>query len=448
MAVQLFSQSYFVGIQPKPSDQKAPTHRNALETISTLKLITGANLAKELEVVNHTSSTSMMRMGRTDINTQRFENQATLFDLSLMEGGAITPRHLDIMACIDPNMYRRTNISDLYDQFSVTKWAGDTNGSIQQLAFLGEFFSVDPSIKHELQKWDQSKVLLIENGGKVALNLTESQIKESAETKKAYEFLLRVLKLKSPHSQSPSGAPSPPHKPDNPDQILQKQKDELKVKAQETIQKYGVSETMIESKIAAIEFEMGQILATSSTIPGNKPITVANKKDAFFKTTEGYRYQRLQEQLNQVNDILTPIKSSREQSLNAIDSFKSDQLSDEITAKFIADLETKSQAEFQLLYEPIAEELVASLGNLNDMDDEKNAKQKLESQFNDSASGVTVQGLFRNRAKKWDMDAATMHRPDREKRPIMAYLLWGRYAGMSQEQVNQVWKKNKPLKVL
>ena len=162
----------------------------------------------------------------------------------------------------------------------------------------------------------------------------------------------------------------------------------------------------------------------------------------------GIGINRLQEQLNQVNDILTPIKSSREQSLNAIDSFKSDQLSDEITAKFIADLETKSQAEFQLLYEPIAEELVASLGNLNDMDDEKNAKQKLESQFNDSASGVTVQGLFRNRAKKWDMDAATMHRPDREKRPIMAYLLWGRYAGMSQEQVNQVWKKNKPLKVL
>ena len=42
------------------------------------------------------------------------------------------------------------------------------------------------------------------------------------------------------------------------------------MKAQETIQKYGVSETMIESKIAAIEFEMGQILATSSTIPGKQ----------------------------------------------------------------------------------------------------------------------------------------------------------------------------------
>ena len=409
MAVQ-FQQSYFLGVNPIQTLGKPSTgHRNRDETIEYLKQITGGTneaLQAQLRNAQEASNKVMMRSGRTSINVKKFEDQQGLFNLDLMENGAITPRHVSVMAYIDPGMHRRTNIFDLYNQFSVEHWRNGAE-ELKNLSYLGEFFMVDSSIQEQLIAWDKDGVLDVSNA-KTTLNLTREKIEKTDDTKAAHEFLEHVLKLKkaATHVGGPGG---PPTKPTRQQKI-----DALKALAKETMGKYGVSESMGNAKIRAIEFEMAQIIATASAIPRDPVIDFEDKKDPFFKTTEGYRYQRLAQKLDQARQIFDGIQSNRNNELTRIESFNEEQFSDEKQSEFLEALKTNSQTEFQRVYAPIAEELVASMGSLRNVDTTESA----EATFREKYSGQSSGELIKNRAKDWDMDAAVMFTETTKKIPV------------------------------
>ncbi len=161
MSVQ-FQQSYFLGVNPTQiSGKPPPSHRNRDETIEYLKQITGGTneaLQDQLTNAQQASDEMMMRSGRTKIDNEKFKDKQVLFLLHLMENGAITPRHVSVMEYIDPGMYRRTDMVDLYDQFSVDHWMA-CDEELKKLSYLGEFFMVERSIQDQLDTWDQEGVL-------------------------------------------------------------------------------------------------------------------------------------------------------------------------------------------------------------------------------------------------------------------------------------------------
>ena len=432
MSVQ-FQQSYFLGVNPiQTLGKPSPSHRNRDETIEYLKQITGGTneaLQAQLRNAQEASNKVMMRSGRTPIKFEDFDKKEDLFNLDLMENGAITPRHVSVMAYIDPGMHRRTNMVDLYDQFSVEHWRNGAE-ELKNLSFLGEFFMVDSSIQTQLIAWDQGDVLDV-SGAKPTLNLNQGQITATDDTKAAYKFLEHVLKLKkaATHVGGPGG---PPTKPTRQQKI-----DTLKALAKETMGKYGVSESMGNAKIRAIKFEMEQIIATARTIPRDPVIDFEDKKDPFFNTTEGYLYQRLAQKLDQARQIFNGIQSNRDQELASIDKWSDQDLIEEkkIT-EFLKALKTNSQDEFEHVYAPIAEELVASMGSLGNVDTPESA----EATFSEKYFGQSSSELIKNRAKDWDMDAAVMFTETTKKIPVKAHKIWGRYAGMSEAVITKIWE--------
>ena len=129
------------------------------------------------------------------------------------------------------------------------------------------------------------------------------------ETREAYEFLERVLKLKKAathvggSSVTPTGSQmidaatqtdgvTPVEiatQTESMEMTRQQKIDALKARAQTCMNTYGVSESMGNAKIRAIEFEMEQITATARAIPRDAVIDFQDKK---FLRAEELKYLR------------------------------------------------------------------------------------------------------------------------------------------------------------
>ena len=397
------------------------------------------------DFVNEFNNAFKGRAGHQPITLDEFNNVKDQWKPELMTGNAICPAMAQLLKKACPVMgYQIEAMGCLLDQFNSEAWMQD--GTPPKLTELADFYFTDnwnQDIKSQLKLIDPSQVT--QKDGTLSVTLTSGEEETySAATK----FLTQVLK----------GAVDITFVPRDLDAIQNNILHKIDALINDG---HGVDVSVIGNKIAAIEYEMNVIKAAN---PAGFDITKI--KNEFKSTTQGYRYQVLQDRLNGLNGLKENIEGNTQKLKDAvknpselfrllgiqIDTQSNTQEgseNDEAWAlllhqnmkKINKQLESYLANQYDQVWENIAAELAGSvteedikdvrIGSPGSDDEIKYAVVK-------KIDAEDIEAAFKKRWLNWSRDVSLLSIRDNIV-PETAFLLWGRHAGVDKQTIMNLW---------
>ena len=202
---------------------------------------------------------------------------------------------------------------------------------------------------------------------------------------------------------------------------------------------HGVDISVIDQKIDAIEYEMNVIKAANPAV-----FEVKKSEKNFRTTTQGYRYQVLQDRLNGLNGLKENIEGNTQKLKDAVNTPRKlfellkisidnpqDGLEDEAWAlllhqnmeKINEQLESYLANQYDEVWGNIATELAGSVSITAD---------SIEAEINTKLKKDKVADSFQARFQDWGLDVSLIGVQDEYRVPETAFLLWGRHAGVDK----------------
>ena len=354
--------------------------------------------------------------------------------------GALCPAMVKLLKTVNPVMHgqisgmsKQPNY-DLKNHFNAPKWINQTKeGASPSLTEIADFYFTDDSnktIRQQLDSITPAEVKKTEN--KVIVTLT---LGEEANYKAAQEFLEQVLKGAVQFIYVPRDL-----------KTIQK---EISNKIDALIKDgHGVNMAMINQKIDAIQFEMDVIKAAN---PAGFKNTESKKN--FKSTTQGYRFQVLQDRLNGLRELKENIEGNTQKLKDAVNQPRKlfellkisidnpqDGLEDEVWAQLLhqnmgkinEQLISYLANQYDEVWGNIATELAGSVSI---------TPGSIEDQINTKLKKDKVADSFQARFQDWGLDVSLIGVQDEYRVPETAFLLWGRHAGVDKKTIMNLWGK-------
>lgn len=356
--------------------------------------------------------------------------------------GALCPAMVKLLKTVNPVMHGQISRMskqpnyDLKNHFNAPKWINQTEeGASPPLTEIADFYFTDDSnktIRQQLDSITPAEVKKTENKVIVTLTLGEEEKYTAAQ-----EFLEQVLNEAVEFIYVPRD--------------LKTIKKEISDKIGALIKDgHGVNMAMINQKIDAIQFEMDVIKAAN---PAGFENTESKKN--FKSTTQGYRYQVLQDRLNGLRELKENIEGNTQKLKDAVNTPRKlfellkisidnpqDGLEDEAWAlllhqnmeKINEQLESYLANQYDEVWGNIATELAGSVSITAD---------SIEDQINTKLKKDKVADSFQARFQGWGLDVSLIGVQDEYRVPETAFLLWGRHAGVDKQTIMNLWGKLK-----